>query len=70
MREIEPNYTIEIIEAEQIDNINKSRAEEAPKLDYPDEYTLRDIYRNKWRYLSSIRPIHPKISERFSSNNT
>ncbi len=38
MREIEPNYTIEIIEAEQIDNINKSRAEEAPKLYCPDEY--------------------------------
>lgn len=49
MREISPNNTIEIIEAGQIDNINNSPSEQAPKIDYPDEYTLRDIYRNKWR---------------------
>lgn len=61
MREVEPNYTIEIIEAGQIDNINNSRAEEAPKLDYPDEYTLRDIYRNKWRNTAFYIRLIPSL---------
>ena len=53
MREVEPNYNIEIIEAGQIDYINRNtNAEEAPKINYPDEYTLRDIYWNRWRNIA------------------
>lgn len=65
MREIEPNHNIEIVEAGQIDNINNSPSEQAPKIDYPHEYTLRDIYWNKWRniafYIRFIR-IHQNSS--------
>lgn len=52
MREISPNNSIEIVEAGQIDNINRFHSEEAPKIDYPDEYTLRDIYWNRWRNIA------------------
>lgn len=49
MRGIQPNHDIEIIEAGQYNNINGSDAELAPKINYHDEYTLRDVYGNKWR---------------------
>lgn len=47
MHEIEPNYTIEIVESGQYYNINGRDPELAPKINYYNEYTLRDIYRNR-----------------------
>lgn len=49
MRNLYPNNAIEIVETGQVDNINGHDAELAPKINYPNEYTLRDIYRNKWK---------------------
>jgi len=49
MLEIQPNRDIEIVETGQYYNINGRDPELAPKIDYHDEYTLRDVYRNKWR---------------------
>ena len=65
IREIEPNYTIEIVESGQYYNINGRDPELAPKINYNDDYTLRDVFRNRWRntafYLRLI-PI-PQNSE-------
>lgn len=52
MREIEPNCDIEIIETGQYNNINGRDAELAPKINYYDEYTLMDIYENKWKNIA------------------
>lgn len=49
MGNLYPNNAIEIVETGQVDNINGHDAELAPKINYPDEYSLRDIYRNKWK---------------------
>ena len=48
MRNIEPN-NIEIVETAQPNNINGRNAELAPKIDYHPDYTLRDVYGNRWR---------------------
>lgn len=54
MREISPNpyRDIEIVETGQYNNINGRDAELAPKIAYHNEYTLRDVYRNRWRNTS------------------
>lgn len=44
MREFEPNSNIEIVETGQYNNVNGRDPELAPKINYPDEYTLRDVY--------------------------
>ena len=52
MREIEPDCNIEIVEACQHNNINGCDSELAPKINYYHEYTLKDLYGNKWRNTS------------------
>ena len=54
MRNIEPNpyRDIEIIETAQPNNINGRNAESAPKINYHPDYTLRDVYGNRWRNTS------------------
>lgn len=44
-----PNNAIEIVETGQVDNINGHDAELAPKINYHPDYTLRDVYGNRWR---------------------
>jgi hypothetical protein len=52
INEIEPNYTIEVVETGQYDNNNGQDPELAPKIDYYNEYTLRDVYGNRWRNIA------------------
>lgn len=52
MKQIEPNFTIEIVESGQYYNINGRDPELAPKINYCNEYTLSDVYRNRWRNTS------------------
>lgn len=50
MYQIEPNYDIEIIECSNF-NINSENIKQHPKINYHNDYTLRDIYHNKWRQI-------------------
>ena len=52
INEIEPNYTIEVVETGQYNNNNGRDPELAPKIDYYNEYTLRDVYGNRWRNIA------------------
>ena len=53
-------FTVEVIEAGHPNNVLGPDAEMAPKLNYPDTATLREIYENNWKttafYLRG--PIH------------
>ena len=51
MRNLAPNpyRDIEIVEVGQLNNINGRDAELAPKIDYHNDYTLRDVYGNRYR---------------------
>ena len=65
LNNVEPNYDIEIIEGDQYNNINGRDPELAPKINYHDDYTLRDVYGNKWRnttFYIRLIPI-PQNSE-------
>jgi hypothetical protein len=61
----EPNRNIEIVEGDQYNNINGREPELAPKINYHDEYTLRDVYGHRWRntmFYIRLIPI-PQSSE-------
>ena len=55
---ITSNYGIEVIEAGHPNNSGGRDAEMAPKIDYPDTATLREIYEHNWKttafYLRGI----------------
>ena len=48
----EPNRHIEIVEGDQFNNINGRAPELAPKINYNDEYTLRDVYGTRWNNIT------------------
>jgi hypothetical protein len=47
-----PDCDIEILETGQYNNINGRDPELAPKINYHNEYTLRDVYGHRWRNTS------------------
>ena len=58
--QIPENQEIEIVPAGQIDNINGHHAEMALALEL-SEYTLREIYLNKWRLQAFYIRLIPNL---------
>jgi hypothetical protein len=58
LRSIEDMEVIEVIEAGHPNNSGGRDAEMAPKIDYPDTATLRELYEHNWKttafYLRGI----------------
>ena len=61
-RTLNPHYQeenlFEIVEAGRFNNVNGRDAELAPAIDYPDEWTLSEVYDSIWKTSAFyIRPI-------------